>query len=81
MTFFPRQRASPLAALACLGLPENYMKLPVDPGSPVYPVGLPVDMKKYKIANFKCFLTHPAAPNPQTKVKFVVFSKFCIWGS
>ena len=78
---FSRQQASPLAALACLGLPEFSCIFPGDPGRPVQLVGLPADVKKYKITNFKCFLHPPGALNPQTKIIFVIFSKFCIWRS
>ena len=39
------------------------MKIPGDPGRPVQPVGLPADVKKYKITNFNYFLRLSARLN------------------
>ena len=39
--------------------------------------GLPGTPRKF---HFKYFLRPPGAPNPQTKVIFMIFGNFCIWG-
>ena len=70
--YFFTLQASPLAALTCL------RKIPGDPGRPVQPVGLPVDVKKYKITNFKYFLHLSEAPTPKKNVIFELSMKFCI---
>ena len=42
------------------------------------PVGLPADVKKYKITNFKCFLRLSEALTPRKEVIFELSMKFCI---
>ena len=68
---FSRQQASPLAALACLGLPEFSEGL-----------GRSVATKqKCHFAIFKCFLRLPEAPKPKKKAIFRVSRSSLIFGA
>ena len=80
MTLVCGRRREHLKLAICVFFHVNG-KISGDPGRPVQPVALPVDVKKYKITNFKCFLYLSEAPTPKKEVIFLELNmKFCIGG-